>query len=114
MISCTAFTYTYWLFPTLSYASTKHIGEEESLPVPAIIHQTWKSKDIPEKWQKAQKSCIDLHPDYEYKLWTDEDGLALIEVGAPELPFCRFPSPPLHLTLSSPFTIYYISSLFST
>ena len=43
--------------------------------------QTWKSRDIPEKWRAAQKSCVDLHPDYEYRLWTDADALQFIEVG---------------------------------
>lgn len=30
---------------------------------------------VPEKWLQAQQSCIDKHPDYVYKLWTDEDAL---------------------------------------
>lgn len=40
--------------------------------IPKIIHQTYKDTNIPEKWQAAQKKCIDLHPDYQYILWTDE------------------------------------------
>jgi mannosyltransferase OCH1-like enzyme len=40
--------------------------------IPRIIHQTWANESIPAKWQEAQKSCLDLHGDYEYKLWTDE------------------------------------------
>jgi len=108
MISCTAFTYAYWLFPVLSYASTKDVSDKESLPVPAIIHQTWKSKNIPEKWQKAQKSCIDLHPDYEYKLWTDEEGLELIEVGAPELPCLRRHRPFCYLFYLLTFLLYFL------
>ncbi|KAJ5403738.1 hypothetical protein N7509_003609 [Penicillium cosmopolitanum] len=40
--------------------------------IPKIIHQTYKDKSIPDVWFGAQKSCIDLHPDYEYILWTDE------------------------------------------
>ncbi|KAJ5763427.1 hypothetical protein N7533_002108 [Penicillium manginii] len=40
--------------------------------IPKIIHQTYKDENIPEVWLAAQKSCIDLHPDYEYILWTDE------------------------------------------
>lgn len=36
--------------------------------------------DIPEKWKAAQKSCLDLHTDWEYKLWTDADCLRFIEV----------------------------------
>ncbi len=42
---------------------------------PRILHQTWKDAHVPEKWQAAQKSCIDAHPGYEYKLWTDEEAL---------------------------------------
>lgn len=48
--------------------------------VPKILHQTWKTREIPEKWQAAQKSCVELHPDYEYRLWTDADSLQFIEV----------------------------------
>lgn len=36
--------------------------------VPKIIHQTYINESIPEQWQASQKSCIDLHPDYEYKV----------------------------------------------
>lgn len=41
--------------------------------IPKIIHQTYKScaptgnNSIPAIWRDAQQSCIDLHPDYEYK-----------------------------------------------
>lgn len=34
--------------------------------IPKIIHQTYKNETIPEGWREAQKSCINLHPDYEY------------------------------------------------
>ena len=40
--------------------------------IPKIIHQTWKTREIPLKWQKAVESCKTLHPNYEYRLWTDE------------------------------------------
>jgi mannosyltransferase OCH1-like enzyme len=43
--------------------------------IPKIIHQTAptdKSK-WHNDWYKYQKSWQDLHPDYEYKLWNDED-----------------------------------------
>lgn len=39
--------------------------------IPKIIHQTYINSSIPTPWQAAQQSCIDLHPDYEYILWTD-------------------------------------------
>lgn len=40
--------------------------------IPKIIHQTYKTEQIPDKWINEQQSCIDLHPDYKYILWTDE------------------------------------------
>lgn len=36
--------------------------------IPKIIHQTWENETIPDQWQKAQQSCLDLHGDYEYKV----------------------------------------------
>jgi len=36
--------------------------------IPKIIHQTYINTTIPERWRAGQQSCIDLHPDYEYKV----------------------------------------------
>jgi mannosyltransferase OCH1-like enzyme len=47
------------------------ISERPQL-IPKIIHQTYKNESIPEHWKGPQQTCIDLHPDYEYKLWTDK------------------------------------------
>ncbi|KAF1812014.1 hypothetical protein P152DRAFT_42162 [Eremomyces bilateralis CBS 781.70] len=46
--------------------------------IPKIIHQTYKNETIPEVWKEAQRSCIELHPDYEYKLWTDDSAREFI------------------------------------
>lgn len=47
---------------------------------PNIIHQTWKTKEIPEKWKMHvaswQKFCVEKN--YGYKLWTDDDNRNLI------------------------------------
>lgn len=42
----------------------------DNLPqlIPKIIHQTYVNETIPEHWREAQRSCIDLHEDYEYKV----------------------------------------------
>ena len=34
--------------------------------IPKIIHQTYIDENVPERWREAQKSCVDLHEDYEY------------------------------------------------
>lgn len=47
--------------------------------VPKIIHQTWKNTTIPEKWIEPQKTCKELHPDYQYILWTDASSRKFIE-----------------------------------
>lgn len=36
--------------------------------IPKIIHQTYVNDSVPEHWREAQRSCIDLHEDYEYKV----------------------------------------------
>ncbi|MCJ1363276.1 hypothetical protein MMC16_002383 [Acarospora aff. strigata] len=51
--------------------------------IPKIIHQTYINESIPEKWLEAQKSCLDLHEDYEYKLWTDAASRSFIATEYP-------------------------------
>lgn len=41
--------------------------------IPKILHQTWKTKDIPEIWSKGATAWKILHPDWLYVLWTDAD-----------------------------------------
>ena len=36
--------------------------------IPKIIHQTYVNDSVPEHWREAQRSCLDLHGDYEYKV----------------------------------------------
>lgn len=58
------------------------ISERPQL-IPKIIHQTYINESIPLRWQEAQKSCIDLHEDYEYKLWTDKKSREFIAAEYP-------------------------------
>jgi len=53
--------------------------------IPKIIHQTWKTKELPDKLERWHKQIIELHPGWEIKLWTDEDNLNLVEERFPEL-----------------------------
>lgn len=57
----------------------------DQYPVPRIIHQTWKTSEVPEKWQAAQQSCRDLHAGWEYRLWTDSDAEEFIQQHYPHL-----------------------------
>ncbi|KAI8940789.1 hypothetical protein NX059_002053 [Plenodomus lindquistii] len=51
--------------------------------IPKIIHQTYINESIPKHWQEPQQSCLDLHPDYEYKLWTDKKSREFIAAEYP-------------------------------
>ena len=41
--------------------------------IPKIIHQTWKTKDIPEKWKLSEQEWKRLHPGWIHHVWTDEE-----------------------------------------
>lgn len=47
--------------------------------IPKIIHQVYRTENIPERWKENQESCTRLHPDYEYMLWTDEKAYEFIK-----------------------------------
>lgn len=53
--------------------------------IPRIIHQTWKDRDVPARFEEAQTSWQDAHPDWEYRFWTDQDLADLVNERAPEL-----------------------------
>lgn len=82
MVSYIAYSYLYWVKPSIHYVNKGSVQDADQLPVPKLLHQTWKDKNVPEQWRNAQQSCISRHKDYTYKLWTDEDGLDLIKVRA--------------------------------
>ncbi|MEQ9115706.1 MAG: glycosyltransferase [Rickettsiales bacterium] len=42
--------------------------------IPKIIHQIWIGpRPVPEIYKKYAEGCKKLHPDWEYKLWTQEE-----------------------------------------
>lgn len=41
--------------------------------IPKIIHQIWLGSPFPKKYEAWQKTWLDNHPDWQYKLWTDKD-----------------------------------------
>lgn len=48
--------------------------------IPKIIHQSYKSLDtLPKVWASTPSRWKSLHPDYEYKFWSDDDNRNLIQ-----------------------------------
>ncbi|GAA96098.1 glycosyltransferase family 32 protein [Mixia osmundae IAM 14324] len=54
-------------------------GDDLYEKVPRIIHQTWKTDILPERWQAVRDECAAMHPDYEYRLWSDEASREFIQ-----------------------------------
>lgn len=52
--------------------------------IPKIIHQTWKTSTLPEKWQPSQDSIKKHMPDWSYHLWTDEENSAFVREHFPD------------------------------
>jgi mannosyltransferase OCH1-like enzyme len=46
---------------------------QEAPRIPKIIHQIWLGSPVPKKFQDLMQTWKKLHPDWEYKLWTDKD-----------------------------------------
>ncbi len=41
--------------------------------IPKIIHQTWKTAEVPRDWEESRVSWQRFHPDWQYVFWTDSD-----------------------------------------
>lgn len=54
------------------------------MPIPKIVHLTWKDKSIPEKWKRCVASWKKTNPDWEIRLWTDADNRAYIQGNYPD------------------------------
>jgi len=40
--------------------------------IPKVIHQTWKTAEIPDDWKVAVESCKRMNPSFKHYLWTHE------------------------------------------
>lgn len=50
-----------------------NIKLKKRVTIPRIIHQIWLGSSVPEVYKQYMQSWIDHHPEWEYKLWTDEN-----------------------------------------
>ena len=69
-----------WRSSSVEFQARPDITDGSSTRIPRIIHQTWRDAEtIPFSWQQASNSCRTIHPNYQYRLWTDKEGRDLIE-----------------------------------
>jgi inositol phosphorylceramide mannosyltransferase catalytic subunit len=53
-------------------------------PIPKIMHLTWKTKTVPQALEPLVAKMRALHPDWDFRLWTDDEMMDfVIERGAP-------------------------------
>lgn len=64
--------------------------------IPRIVHQTWKSGNVPARFRAFRESWVDHHPGWEHRFWTDADNERFIsERYAEFLPYMRMVSTPI-------------------
>lgn len=62
-----------WLLLEKMYEKNYQHNADKTERLPKKIHQVWLGGKIPEKSAKLQSSWINKNPNWEYKLWTDDD-----------------------------------------
>ena len=55
------------------------------MPIPKIIHHTYKNHNLPEIYKMCQTEIKRLHPDFEYRFYTDNLIQSLENVGVGDI-----------------------------
>jgi hypothetical protein len=65
------------------------------LVIPRIIHQTWRDEPLPDRFRDMAQTWREKHPDWEYRLWTDDDLERLVTDFYPHFleQFLSYPNP---------------------
>jgi mannosyltransferase OCH1-like enzyme len=66
------------------------------MPIPQIIHQTWKKEPVPAPMQKLVISWKQNHPAWEYRLWTDKQNREFVSTHYPDF-LVRYDAYPYHI-----------------
>jgi mannosyltransferase OCH1-like enzyme len=57
-----------------TFTKQNNINKTYSHRIPRIIHQTWKTNQVPVRWNRTVESVRQLNINqFEYRLWTDDD-----------------------------------------
>ena len=62
-----------WILLDKYYSKYIERYENKFSFIPKNIHQVWLGSELPQKSRELQANIIDLHPEWSYKLWTDND-----------------------------------------
>jgi glycosyltransferase involved in cell wall biosynthesis len=64
--------YQFKVLPTGQF-QLQRLPDRVAPSIPKIIHQTWKDRHLPSYLAAFQRTWQEHHPDWEYRLWTDDD-----------------------------------------
>lgn len=63
---------------------------EKHTNIPHIFHQVWLGwKPLPKDFQRYQQTWIDLHPDWELKMWNESNIWELQDIDFDDLELCK-------------------------
>ncbi len=84
-------------------------------PIPRILHQTWKTPDLPPQWRPFRDSWLRHHPGWRHVLWTDEDNRRLIAEHHPWfLPtYDAFPRPIQRVDAAKYFILHTLGGVYA-
>lgn len=84
------------------------------MSIPKLIHQTSKTRDLPEACRPHQARLIALHPDWKYHLWTDEDNLTFVRSEFPDFVevFLGLPKPIMRADVIRYLLMYRLGGLY--
>ncbi|SOB73938.1 mannosyl phosphorylinositol ceramide synthase [Cedratvirus lausannensis] len=54
------------------------------MAIPKIIMQTWKTRDVPDKWKSSPQAISRLMPEYQYYLFSDDDNERFVRKHFPQ------------------------------
>ena len=105
-------------YPFVDSTVTKDVTLELcncNITIPKIIHQTYKNHTLPEIYQMCQTELKRLHPDFEYRFYTDNDMDDLIKTEFPEYyeRFAELPRMIMKIDMFRYFLMYKYGGLYA-
>lgn len=85
------------------------------MPIPKIIHQTYKDeKDLPILYLSCQETVKNLHPEFSYRFYTDEDMIQFIQKEYPEHydQFLELPRMIMKIDMFRYFLMYHFGGIY--
>ncbi|XP_074642876.1 uncharacterized protein LOC141900064 [Tubulanus polymorphus] len=93
----------------------KHVKWDDSVKIPHIIHQTWKTRAIPKFNMKWIASWAKYHPDWKYYFWTDEAAAKFVKTKFPQYYdiFMKYERPIHRADVIRYFVLYYFGGVYA-